>query len=68
MATILMIDDDENIQSYLLKVLEKDYSVRPARNGMDGIRAHQQELVELGFCDLFMDRKGELETTRLALV
>ena len=68
MTTILVIDDDEQIHSYLLKVLEEEgYGVRHARNGVEGIRAYQKEPADLVFCDLFMDRKEGLETIRQLL-
>jgi len=69
MATILVIEDDEQVQRYLRYTLEKEgYVVRLACNGEEGIRTYQQEAADLVFCDLFMDQKEGLETIRELLL
>jgi two-component system, chemotaxis family, chemotaxis protein CheY len=65
MTTILVIEDDEQIQDYLRTVLEKEgYAVLRADNGAKGVREYRQRQTDLVLCDIFMDRQEGLETIR----
>ncbi len=67
-TTILVIDDDEQFQNYLRRVLEEEgYVVRQARNGLAGIRAYEKEPADLVICDIFMDLHDGLETIQQLL-
>jgi CheY-like chemotaxis protein len=65
MSTILVIDDDAQVQKFLRTVLEQEgYAVRCADNGMRGVRQYRREPANLVLCDIFMERQDGLETIR----
>jgi CheY-like chemotaxis protein len=65
MTTILLIDDDEQIQDFLQMVLEQEgYAVLRADNGAMGVRKYRQRPTDLVLCDIFMDQQDGLETIR----
>jgi DNA-binding NtrC family response regulator len=65
MATILVIDDDEQLQEYLRTLLEQEgHCVRQARDGEKGVRKYRDGSVDLVLCDIFMDRQEGLATIR----
>ena len=62
-ASILVIDDDDQLRTFMRTVLEEDgHVVREARNGRVGVMAYQQEEADLVVCDIFMDEKEGLGT------
>ncbi len=68
MQTILVIDDDEQIRSYLQVFLEREgYGVRQARDGMEGLESYRKQPADLLVCDLFMERTEGLQTIRQLL-
>lgn len=63
MATILVIDDDEQLRAFMRAVLEGEgHAVREASDGLEGIRAYRQEPPDLVISDVFMDRQDGLQT------
>jgi CheY-like chemotaxis protein len=64
-STVLVIDDDEQIQHFLRTVLENEgYAVIRADDGAKGVRAYRQKPTDLVLCDIFMDGQEGLETIR----
>lgn len=65
MATILLIDDNAAVRSYLGAELRAEgHQIREAANGAEGIRAYRQDRPDLVICDLFMPEKEGIETIR----
>lgn len=65
MASILVIDDDDQLRSFLRTLLESEgHRVTEARNGAEGLRHYHRERPDLVLCDLFMPEKEGLETIR----
>jgi DNA-binding NtrC family response regulator len=55
MATILVIDDDEDLRALIAEVLEcSGHSIRAAANGLDGLHELDQEFPELVVSDVDM--------------
>jgi CheY-like chemotaxis protein len=65
MASILVIDDDQQIRSVLRIFLERSgHTVRQAGDGEEGLRLFGAESPSLVLCDLHMARKHGLDTLR----
>ena len=65
MATILVIDDDQQICDVLQQVLmEEGHVVHSALNGVEGISLYRQHPAELVILDILMPEKEGLETIR----
>jgi CheY-like chemotaxis protein len=65
MPTILVIDDDGPVRSYLRKVLESaGYQVSEAADGADGLRQFQAASPDLVLCDLYMPGVEGMEAIR----
>ena len=65
MATVLSIDDDELMRSFLIESFEsKGYTVRVATNGQLGIDAYIENPTDLVITDLFMPEKDGVEVVR----
>src|SRR5262245_10101680 len=65
MASILVIDDDVQIQHLIQLTLQAaGHDVRCAGNGVKGLEAHRQQPADVVVCDLFMPEKDGLETIR----
>ncbi len=55
MATLLLIDDDEQVRMFFRVALEgAGYCVLTAENGKDGLRLLQHQKVDLILADIFM--------------
>ena len=62
--SILLIDDNEPLRTFLRRVLEEaGYLVREASNGQDGLRQFRQSPTALVITDLFMPDGDGLEVT-----
>jgi len=62
--SILIIDDNEQIRTFLRKVLEAaGYKVTEASNGQEGLRQFRQTPTPLVITDLLMPDKDGLEVT-----
>jgi len=65
MASIMVIDDDIQIRTFIRELLEGDgYEVREAGNGTEGVKAFRQRPADLVLCDIFMPKKDGLQTIR----
>ncbi|RMH08386.1 MAG: response regulator [Nitrospirae bacterium] len=63
MASILLIEDDEQLRRLLREVLERaGYQIREAPNGQEGIRSYRMQPADLIICDLAMPGKGGIQT------
>jgi len=63
MATILIIDDDNQLRSVLRVALERlGHDVLEAFDGIQGINVFKQQPVDLVLCDIVMPEKEGLET------
>lgn len=63
MAHILLIDDDDNFRTMLRITLQRmGHEVIEANDGKQGIRLHQQNVVDLVMVDLIMPEKEGMET------
>lgn len=63
MATILVIDDDQQICALLKQALEEQgYTVESALNGIEGIRDYRRHPADLIILDILMPEKEGLET------
>lgn len=52
--TILVIDDNPDIRSYLVNCLQAHYKVIEARDGEDGVRVARDTIPDLVICDIMM--------------
>ena len=63
MATILLVDDDEQYRSMLSEVLYRaDYEVYEARDGNEALKIYREWPTDLVITDLIMPGKEGLET------
>ena len=66
MATILFIDDDDQMRMLFQIALEgAGYRVLTAQNGLHGLRLSKQQEVDLALVDLFMPDMDGLEIIEL---
>ena len=62
MATILVIDDDEQVQAVLRRILEEaGYKVVGASNRQQGLQQFRREPADLVLLDVFMPERDGLE-------
>lgn len=52
--TVLIIDDNEEIRAYITLLLHKDYVVRTAANGKEGLEMARRMLPDVVVCDMMM--------------
>ena len=63
MARILVIDDEEQVQLFMRKILEKDgHEVVDAPDGKVGLRLHREKPADLIITDILMPEKEGLAT------
>ena len=63
MATILIIEDDDQIRTMLRQVLEEEeYDVLEARDGREGTRICRERSPDLVITDMVMPKKDGMET------
>jgi CheY-like chemotaxis protein len=61
MASIMIIDDDIQVRTFIREVLVAEgYEVREAGDGKEGVKAFRQRPTDLVLCDIFMPEKGGL--------
>lgn len=63
MATILVIDDDQEVRDFLVAVLERaGHEVTTAGNGRDGVAQFREHPVQVVITDIIMPEKDGIET------
>lgn len=63
MATILVIDDDQEVRDFLVAVLERaGHEVSTAGNGRDGVAMFREHAVQVVITDIIMPEKDGIET------
>ncbi|MDP1770611.1 MAG: response regulator [Nitrospirota bacterium] len=64
MATILIVDDDATIRTFLCRILEEDgHEVREAANGQIGLKLYRQDPTDLMITDILMPKRDGIEVT-----
>jgi signal transduction histidine kinase/DNA-binding response OmpR family regulator/ligand-binding sensor domain-containing protein len=58
---ILVIEDNEEMRSYIRSLFEKDYEVVEARDGAEGVEKAKRELPDLVLSDIMMPVKDGIE-------
>lgn len=59
--SILIIDDDESILQYLIRLFKENYLVHQAENGTAGLKASQKYLPDLIISDIHMQEMNGIE-------
>ena len=63
MATVMVIEDDQEVREYLVKVLDRaGHTVRAASNGREGVSMLRDEAAEIVITDIIMPEKDGIET------
>ncbi|MEJ2657360.1 MAG: response regulator [Desulfobacterales bacterium] len=63
MATILIIDDDEQFRTMLRQLIERNgHEVKEASEGKEGIKVYRESPTDLIITDLIMPGKDGIET------
>lgn len=63
MATILVIEDDQEVREYLVEVLRRaGHIVKAAANGNDGVALFRDEPAQVVITDIIMPEKDGIET------
>jgi CheY-like chemotaxis protein len=63
MATILVIDDDQEVREFLVTVLQRaGHEVTSAPNGRDGVSMFRSSPVQVVITDIIMPEKDGIET------
>lgn len=60
-TTILIIDDNQEIRSYLNEHLSTAYRILEEENGLDGLKAVKSELPDIVICDVMMPKMDGYE-------
>ena len=64
MATILIVDDDATIRTFLCRILKEDgHEVREAADGQIGLRMYRQDPADLVITDILMPERDGMEVT-----
>ena len=64
MASILVVDDDDLVRSFLRSILEQDgHQVREAPNGKAGLISYRQSPADLVITDIFMPDQDGMDVT-----
>ena len=64
MASILIVDDDDLVRSFLRSILEQDgHQVREAPNGKAGLNSYRQSPADLVITDIFMPDHDGMDVT-----
>ncbi len=63
MASILIIEDSAEIRTLIRDILKRDgHDIKEATNGEEGVAQFRENTIDLVMTDLFMPRKGGIET------
>lgn len=65
MATILVIDDDTQLRTLIVRILEmENHQIVEAVNGIEGIRCFRKQKIDLVITDILMPDKDGIEVIR----
>lgn len=64
-ATVLIVEDTEDMRFFLKQLLEKDYNILTANNGKIGVEILKDNQVDLVLSDVMMPEMDGYELTRL---
>lgn len=64
MATVLIVEDDENLQILMAENLEDYYTVLQATNGAEALKVIEKSKVDLIVADIMMPRMDGYEFVR----
>lgn len=62
--SILVIDDNEEIRNYLKQLLQNEYKIFEAKDGVEGVKIATNEMPDLILCDIMMPEKDGLEVCK----
>ncbi|MRX69467.1 response regulator [Flavobacterium resistens] len=62
--TILIIDDNDDIRNYLIKLFSENYMVYSAENGEEGLKLTKKHMPDLVISDITMEQMDGLELCR----
>ncbi|WP_431245160.1 response regulator [Flavobacterium sp. P21] len=62
--TILIIDDNDDIRNYLIKMFSENYMVYSAENGEEGLKLTKKHMPDLVISDITMEQMDGLELCR----
>ena len=62
--TILVVDDNDDIRNYLKDLLNGEYNILQARDGVEGVEIATKETPDLILCDIMMPRKDGLAVSK----
>ena len=63
--TVLVIDDNQDVRSYLKSMLSFDYNVLEASNGQEGLKTARKFVPDAVICDVMMPVMGGMECCRI---
>lgn len=62
--TVLVVDDNDDIRTYIATILSPDYKVETAENGKEGLRKAVTEVPDIIICDVMMPVMDGMEMCR----
>ncbi|WP_026729943.1 hybrid sensor histidine kinase/response regulator transcription factor [Flavobacterium denitrificans] len=62
--TVLIIDDNDDIRNYLIKMFSENYMVYSAENGAEGLKMTKKHMPDLVISDITMEQMDGLELCR----
>lgn len=62
--TLLVIDDNPDIRTYVRLSLEKEYNILEASNGQEGLRLAMRQMPDVIICDVMMPMMDGMECCR----
>ena len=62
--TLLIIDDNPDIRTYVRLSLEKEYNILEASNGQEGLRLAMRQMPDVIICDVMMPMMDGMECCR----
>jgi len=64
-VSILVVEDDEDLLSFMIEKLKKRYIVHYAYNGLDALKILDEEIINLVISDVVMPQMGGLEFCKI---
>ena len=63
--SVLVIDDNEQLRDYIIKIFRRDYKIYEANNGDDGLDLIKRYLPDIVICDINMDGLNGIDLCRI---